>query len=173
MSTIYLIRHFKVKDAKKSWLNSEEFDAWVDAYDQYELEYIDVDLPQKIEKIYASSLQRTQKTATHLGGEFEPVELLVEVPPKAFMKTQIKLPKSLWLSISRLLWYFNRSSEENKKESIARADRFIDSVDLTQDILIVTHGFFMKVLIKRFVKCGFVGSIDISPKNGAIYRLTR
>ncbi len=65
MQTIYLLRHFKVKDTQLSNLNSEEFSSWVNNYDFYELEYKNIELPI-IDKIYVSSQNRAIKTANYL-----------------------------------------------------------------------------------------------------------
>lgn len=65
---IYLIRHFKVKDSSKKWLNSQEFNAWVKDYDNFDIEYIDIDIPKDIDDIYVSSQNRAVKTAKYLKG---------------------------------------------------------------------------------------------------------
>lgn len=52
---IYLLRHFKVKDSSIKWLNSTEFNDWVKDYDSFELEYMNIKLPQNINDIYVSS----------------------------------------------------------------------------------------------------------------------
>ena len=66
MRTIYLLRHFKVKDISKNRLNSQEFNDWVKDYDNFDIEYIDIDIPKDIDDIYVSSQNRVIKTAEYL-----------------------------------------------------------------------------------------------------------
>ena len=54
MKTIYIIRHFKVKDSTNKRLNSNEFTHWIEEYDNFDLEYLNLNLP-KFDKIYVSS----------------------------------------------------------------------------------------------------------------------
>lgn len=90
---IYFLRHFKVNDSSKNWLNSSEFDNWVKDYDTFELEYSDVFLPKNIDKIYVPSQNRAIKSADFLDLDYEINDLLVEVPIKSFINTKFKLPK--------------------------------------------------------------------------------
>jgi hypothetical protein len=41
---IYLLRHFKVKDISKNRLNSQEFNDWVKNYNNFDIEYIDINI---------------------------------------------------------------------------------------------------------------------------------
>lgn len=170
---IYILRHFKVKDNSKIWLNSREFNDWVKEYDLFELEYLNVHLPSKIDKTYVSSLTRAIKTAEHLDIAYQISDLLTEVKSKAFINTNIKLPKWLWLFIDRVLWFFNANSSENRDMTHKRINEFIEKIDLDDDIFIITHGFFMKQIVRQFKSLGFLCDIDIRPKNGKIYELSK
>lgn len=44
MRTIYILRHFKVKDISKNRLNSAAFNDWVKDYDNFELKYININI---------------------------------------------------------------------------------------------------------------------------------
>ena len=97
MKTIYLLRHFKVKDTISNRLNSQDFEVWVDAYDTFDLEYRNVDLPA-VKNVYVSSQNRAVNTAKHLGLEYEITDLLREVEAKPFISTKKwKFSKSFWL----------------------------------------------------------------------------
>lgn len=144
---IYFLRHFKVKDSSNSWLNSEEFDKWVKDYDTFELEYSDIVLPKNLDKIYVSSQIRAIKSADFLNLDYEIDDLLVEVPIKSFINTKSKLPKWLWLFTGRLAWFFNFKQIEKKKETDKRVEDFIKNLDINSNILIISHGFFMMLLI--------------------------
>ena len=173
LQTIHLLRHFRVKDQAKGFMNADEFLAWVEEYDRMELEYCEVALPTKIDKVFVSSQQRALKSAVYLEHESETSDLLVEVNAQAFMSWKIKLPKKLWLFIDRLRWCFNLRSVENKTDTIQRASDFIEKIKDIEDILIISHGLFMHVLIAELKKEGFEGSVDKKIKNARVYTMKR
>lgn len=170
---IYLLRHFKVKDSSKKWLNSQEFNAWVKDYDNFDIEYIDIDIPKDIDNIYVSSQNRAVKTAKYLKLSYYESDLLVEVGVQAFVDTKCRFPTWFWLFMGRLLWYCNLTPYENRDLTLKRVDKFLKNIDLDKNILIITHGFFMKLLVKQLKKSGFDGTISINPKNGTIYNLCK
>jgi broad specificity phosphatase PhoE len=168
---IHLIRHFKVKDISKNRLNSQEFNAWVKDYDNFELKYIDIDIPKDIGNIYVSSQNRAINTADHLNLTYKTSELLAEVGIKAFIDTSLKLPKWLWLSVGRVFWYFDFTSSENRSDTKSRINDFISQIDFEKNTLIISHGFFMTFLIKKLKSLGFTGDVDIRVKNAKVYTL--
>ncbi len=173
MQTIHLLRHFRVKDQTKGFMNADEFLAWVKKYDSMELEYRKVDLPNRIDKLFVSSQQRALKSAAYLEHESETSDLLVEVDAQAFMSGKIKLPKKLWLFVDRLRWYFNLRSVEKRSDTIKRARDFIEEIKDMEDVLVISHGLFMHVLIAELKKEGFEGSVDKKIKNATIYTMKR
>jgi len=162
-----------VKDQAKGFMNTEEFLAWVEQYDNMELEYNEVALPAKIDKVFVSGQQRALKSVAYLAYESETSDLLVEVDAQAFMSGKIKLPKNLWLFVDRLCWYLNFRSVENRSHTIKRARDFIEKVKDIEDVLIISHGLFMHVLISELKKDGFEGSVDKKIKNATVYTLER
>ena len=173
MQKIHLLRHFRMNDNQKGLMDADNFLAWVDKYDNIELEYCEVALPAKIDKVFVSRQQRAVKSAVYLALESEMSDLLVEVDAQAFMSGKIKLPKNLWLFIDRLRWYLNFRSLENRSHTIKRARDFIEKIKDIEDVLIVSHGLFMHVLIDELKKEGFEGSIDKKIKNATVYTLER
>lgn len=169
---IYFLRHFKIKDRSKNWLNSDEFDKWVKDYDTFELKYSDIVLPNNIDKIYVSSQNRAIKTANFLKLDYETSDLLVEVPIKSFINTKFKFPKWLWLLIGRLAWFFNLTKNETREQTNKRVETFISDIDLNSNILIISHGFFMMQLIKKSKLLGFEENIPLKLKNGMIYNMS-
>jgi len=167
---IYLLRHFKVIDGSEVMMNSERFDRWVDDYDRYALEYTDVSFPL-VDTIYCSTMQRCRKSADYFHLDSIISETLIEVASKAAFQTRIKFPKSFWLLIDRISWYFNRSKHENRSDTIKRADEFINTLDTSKDLLIISHGLFLKVLCQRLKLRGYHGDVGLSMKNGRIYKL--
>jgi len=174
LKTIYLLRHFKVKDPISTKLNSEQFNKWVDRYDEFDLEYHHIELPKNIEKIYCSSLNRTVKTAKIFNKVFITTPELIEVEAFAFFNTKLKFSKTFWLLIGRILWYFNLSKKENKKDTKQRAKELIEKLqeENANKILLISHGLFLNVLTKELQKKGFQGEVDLRPKNGKIYKLS-
>jgi broad specificity phosphatase PhoE len=172
MQTIYILRHFKVKDTTTKKLNSNEFSDWVELYDNTELEYLDIDI-SKVGKVYSSSQNRAVKTAEYLKLEFEQTELLKEVEAYPFINTQFRFSKNFWLIVSRVLWLFNLTKSERKRATIKRAKEFIQKIENEDNgsILVVSHGLFLKVLISELKKIGFDGDIEFRIKSGKIYEL--
>jgi len=162
-----------VKDKQKGLMDSGEFLAWVAQYDNMELAYCEVVLPEKIDKVFVSSQQRAIKSAVYLALESKTSDLLVEVDARTFMSGKIKLPKKLWLFVDRLRWYFNLRSLENRSHTIKRARDFIEKLKETEDVLIISHGLFMHVLIAELKKEGFEGSVYKKIKNAMVYTLER
>ncbi len=173
LQKIHLFRHFRVNDNQKGIMNADEFLAWVEQYDNMELEYNKVTLPAKINKVFVSRQQRALKSAAYLELESETSDLLVEVDAQTFMSGRIKVPKNLWLFVDRLRWYFNLRSVENRSDTIKRARDFIEKIKDIEDVLVVSHGLFMHVLIAELKKEGFEGSVDKKIRNATIYTLKR
>lgn len=170
---IYLLRHLKVNDFKSVWMNSKEFNQWVEDYDFLELSYSNIQVPNDIKKIYVSSQNRAIKTADSLKIEYKISNLLEEVNIEAFIKTSIKFPKWFWLLCGRIMWYFNLTKKETRKQTDKRIEDFISSIDLDSNTLIISHGFFMIQLIKKLKNLGFEGNIPLKLKNGEIYSLLK
>ena len=173
MQSVHLLRHFRVIDHGEGFMNADEFLAWVKSYDQSEMEYLEVNLPLSLDKIYVSSQQRALKSAEFLGLEYEKSDLLVEVDAQAFVSGKIKLPKKLWLFVDRLRWHFGVRKVEKRSDTIQRAKSFIKKLKETDNVLIVSHGLFMYVLIAELKKEGFEGSVDKKIKNATIYTMER
>lgn len=172
MKTIYILRHFKVKDTTKQKLNSQEFSQWVEFYDNTPLEYKDVNLP-KVNKVFASIQNRAIKTVEYLKLEFETTELLKEVEAVPFIDTQKKFSKNFWLVIDRILWFFNFKKKENRVDTVKRVHEFLEQVKDENSILVVSHGLFIKVLVYELEKLGYKGDKNFRAKNGKLYCFRR
>ena len=165
------MRHFRVKDSSKKLLNSKEFNEWVEDYDRFDLEGLDVKIDKNIEVFITSQKRRAILTAEKLKLKSIESNLFNEVETEAFIDTKIKLSKTLWLFIARVLWYFNLTKLETRNDSIKRAKDAIEFLKSLkkESCLIVSHGFFMKILIKELEKSSYKGEIDVKPKNGKTY----
>lgn len=167
-----MMRHFKVKDTKKCWMNSVQFDQWVEEYDTFDLDDTSVDFPN-VSTVYVSSHTRALRTADFIDSKYQISDFVREVDAKAFTQTSLLLPKWLWLFISRIQWYFNISKGENRVDTIRRIEYFFQTCDLQQNIMIITHGFVMKIIIKVLKKHGFDGKNTFIPHNGKVYRFKK
>ena len=170
--TVHILRHFKVKDTLKQKLDSEEFSKWVELYDNTPLEYSDVELPD-VDKVYVSSQNRAIKTAEYLGLDFERTDLLKEVETRPFLDTKRKFSKNFWLVIDRVLWFFNFKHKENRNDTTKRVHQFLEKIEDEESVLLVSHGFFIKVLIYELEKLGYKGDKNFRAKNGKLYKFTK
>ena len=109
--------------------------------------------------IYVSDLKRSQETAVQLFGHVSLQEMmqLGEVPLRSAFDTTIKLPLWVWNVSGRVQWFLNRKRQvESRKETIKRADDVIRILERDgRDCILITHGFFMKTLIKRMKVHGY------------------
>jgi len=175
---IGLIRHFKVNYHKKLFMTSKQFKQWEENYNTSEVIKNDVELMGiKWDKCYSSTLIRAIITAQHVyKDEIVQNDLIRETIIDPIFKTNLKLPYWFWAVSGRLAWYFNhKSQEENKTITKDKAKKFVDLLldeiqkQSKENILIVTHGFFMYSLQKELKKRGFIGKLITSPKNGVLY----
>lgn len=173
LKTIYLMRHFKVDDAcEKKVFNSKEIDVWVDRYDEFPLITKNLILP-KIDKTYTSELNRSKRSAQYLKLTYESNILFNEVSTKTFIDTNFRFPKILWLITGRVLWSMGAiKRSETKKQTYKRAKEaaklLIESKK--ENTLVISHGFFMRILSEELKLRGFDGKMDKAPRNGVIYR---
>ena len=109
--------------------------------------------------IYTSTLKRTRDTAEALFGSrtFIETKLLNEVPLKSFCDSRIPLPLLVWNVIGRLQWGMgNIRQPEGRKDSQRRANILIEElIRKNRDCVLVSHGFFMRILIKELKRYGF------------------
>ncbi|MDA3860439.1 MAG: phosphoglycerate mutase family protein [Melioribacteraceae bacterium] len=173
---IGLVRHFKVispHGSKK--LTSKEFDEHMSGYDIYPVKPNEINIDSNDWDIcYASTLSRAQTTAqTVYSGKIISTPLIVEVPLSAFMKTSFKLHTMVWQVVGRIAWLFSfKSQKEGRPQTLLRINQFLELIEKSghQNILIVSHGFFMKILARELKKRNFKGELEFSPKNGKLYR---
>ena len=176
---IGLVRHFKVISPRgNKKLNSTEFNDRMSGYDIYPVKPNVVNInSDEWDVCYASTLSRAQTTAkTIYNGEIITTPLIVEVPLSAFINTNTRLHYMVWQIVGRIAWLFSlKSQEEVKPQTLLRINEFLTQIkdSENENILIVSHGFFMKVLVRELKKRGFKGSLDFSPKNGKLYRFER
>ena len=176
---IGLVRHFKVLSPNgKKMLNSAEFIKRMSEYDIHPVKSNKINIDSnEWDACYASTLSRAQTTAkTIYDGDIVTTPLIIEVPISSFIKTNIRLHYMVWLIVGRIAWLFSfKSQPEVKPQTLSRINEFIKQIENSghQNILIVSHGFFMKVFVRYLKKRGFKGNLEFSPKNGKLFRFEK
>lgn len=158
---ITIIRHGKVDMKWSKWCTSKQFDFECCQYDEAALVPISCNDLQNDggEEIYISTLKRSRITAEILFKRklFIETELLNEVPLKSFCDCRIKLPLWLWNVIGRAEWLLQCNRQpEGRSMTEQRADKVIQLLGKkNKDCILVSHGFFMRTLIRRLESNGF------------------
>lgn len=159
-------------------MTSKEFKNWEENYNISGVIRKDVELMGiNWDKCYSSTLIRAITTAQHVyKDDIIQNDLIRETIIDPIFKSNLKLPYWFWAISGRIAWYFNhKSQQENKIITKEKAEKFVDLLlnearkEGTENILIVTHGFFMYSLQKELKKRSFTGKLIYSPKNGILY----
>ncbi len=162
MISIHFKRHVKVDFKWNSLYNAKGFNSACIKYDTTHI------IPQSIPKnkhkfnnIYISTLLRTEQTANIFGINtlnVQKTKILNEVPIKAFVKTSLKLPTSIWLFMGRVQWFFNKNTQpETRIETVHRIEKLMDTIENESgNILIIGHGFYFLQFKKVLKQKGFV-----------------
>lgn len=74
----------------------------------------------------------------------------------------------MWLLMGRLAWYFSHSSQvERRSETLDRAKQILDWIEeryRNRNVLVVSHGAFMKVLTQELSRRGYRGKGFVKPR---------
>ena len=156
-----MIRHEKADMAWDKKYNSAAYDLACDKYDECPIvlsskEYSKID---DTKTVYISELSRTYETACKLfnKSDFIKTSLLNEVPLKSFKDTNKMYPLWVWNFVGRFQWFLQSDRQtEGKRETEIRAKKMIELLEKhREDCYLITHGFYMKVLIKELKKQGY------------------
>lgn len=158
---IILIRHEKVDMAWDKKYNSVEYDLACEHYDRCPIAFPDKKYAKiaGAGRVYVSGLSRTYETACRLfdGTDFVKTSLLNEVPLRSFKDIERLYPLWVWNFVGRLQWFLGKSRQpESKENTKIRARKIIKLLEKGQeDCYLVTHGFYMRVLISELRRCGY------------------
>lgn len=172
---IGFVRHFKVDlPGNKSVYSTAEFNKQMIDYDSAPVIANNLDINESDWDIcYCSDLLRAITTAHAIyKKEIIKTGLLREVPLRAFTNTTWRLPSFIWHFAGRIAWRFNKQSQpEVYEQTLKRVHDFYDLISSQKEkkVLVVTHGFFMRVLYEELIKKGFRGEIELNPRNGKLY----
>jgi broad specificity phosphatase PhoE len=172
---IGLVRHFKVdyKDYNPFYF-PDEYDAAIKGYDEADVILKEIHLDGiDWEICFSSSFSRAIKTAEYIyKKKIIKTELLREVNLKAFTTKRIKLPSFVWHIGARISWSVNGKSQPETKEATEIRIRKIYAMirnSEKENVLVVSHGFFMKCFASFLIREGYNGKIDPVPHNGKLY----
>jgi broad specificity phosphatase PhoE len=172
---IGLVRHFKVDYKSYShFYYPEGFRTAMQEYDEAEIILGQTDLNGTDWQIcFSSSYKRAIEAAKSIFmNEIIETNLLREVSLQPFTLRKFKLPWFIWHVGARIAWSKNSKSQDETKQETNERIKLIYSKILEserQNILVVSHGFFMKCFSTFLRKNGFKGEIDPFPQNGRLY----
>ena len=172
-----LVRHFKVDQTiDEKFLSPEKFDTTIKEYDSCSVIPNGLEINSSEWDIcYCSSLPRAITTAkTIYNKEIIKTDLIVEVPISSFTKRNIKLPLFIWHLGARIAWYKSHHSQtEDIYATKRRIEEFYKLISNSghENILVVAHGYFLKVFYEVMKKKGYSGDVELNIKNGKLYVL--
>jgi broad specificity phosphatase PhoE len=171
---IGLLRHFKVTLGYPGKLvTSKELLIWQQEYNESQIEEIEIEHRGQIwSKCYSSDLERAKITASRaFDGNIIYSEDLREMSLYPVIRSGLRLPLWLHVTLIRVAWYLgHKSQKESKKEVITRINRVLDeAIANDEDILIVGHGGIMMFMRKELLKRGFSGPKFNRPENAKLY----
>ena len=158
---VVIIRHGKVNMRWRKWYTSKQYDRDCANYDFADIVSIGGS-PKNVASadIYISTLKRSRQTAEQLFGEgsFLETDLLNEVPLNSFCDCSVLLPLWIWNVMGRLQWLWqSKRQKEKRTDTQKRADQLIRKLlEKGRDCILVSHGFFMRTLVRELKKQGFV-----------------
>ena len=177
---ISMIRHGKSVCTKTSRIACEEFESWVEQYDNSgvfeENSYptVTLDKIKTANIILASDLKRSIESTNLLNPNLEaisnPLFRETELPIPLTNLWGLKLNSNIWAVILRFLWFFGYS---NGCESLSSAkDRANKASELLikhaqehTSVVLVGHGFFNMLIAKELKKEGWEGRRKTSSKH--------
>ncbi|MCB9208001.1 MAG: histidine phosphatase family protein [Ignavibacteriales bacterium] len=173
-----LIRHFKVIQNEKTFLSSREFANAMNKYDSSPVKKNGLQINTNDWEIcYCSSLPRAVTTAeTIYDGEIIKTDLIKEVPISPFTKLNIKLPSMIWHIAARIAWYKSHKSQtEDIFGTKKRINEFYEMFKNSgyEKILIVSHGYFLRMFYEEMKKKGFDGDVEVNIRNGKLYTIAK
>ncbi len=126
---------------------------------------------------YCSTLPRAITTAESIyKGKIIKTDLIIEVPISPFTKRNIKLPSFIWHIGARIAWYRSHKSQiENIDGTKKRINEFYKIIKNSgyENILIVSHGYFLRMFYEEMKKKCFEGEVDVNVQNGKLYIINK
>lgn len=173
-----LVRHLEVVAPKRDGLmTSKEFARWAAKYEESGVMLAGAETKySNWSKCICSSSKRAIETASLLyGKDIIKTDLIREVPIAPVFTAKTRLPSVFWLIAGRIAWLLSHKSQrEIYGDTLKRVRLFVAEVllDKKEDILIVSHGFIMKLISQELAKQKFRGPKIRKAKHGRLYMYT-
>jgi broad specificity phosphatase PhoE len=177
---ISLIRHGKSKLTKNGRMTCEEFNYWVEEYDNngvFEKDAYPIETLEKIAKaniVITSDLKRSIDTARLLNPNLklisDPLFHETELPIPSSNIWGLKISPSSWVVILRCLWFMGYSSGcESLSNAKTRAEKaseiLVEYAREYRYVVLVGHGFFNMLVAKELQKMGLEGKKKANSKH--------
>lgn len=171
---IGLVRHLEVIQSSRKLVTSAKFKEWVREYDIADVQQSPVDLGENNwDLCFSSDLPRALLTAQRIANcKILTTDCLREVPISPILNTNLRLPVSLWLGLGRMGWLLSHHSQpESRIQTTKRINDFLSQILSLKEsnVLLVTHGFLMRLIRKELLNNGFRGERFVKARNGMIY----
>lgn len=175
---IGLVRHYKVSCAPKRRMTSSEFAEWVKEYDVSGVIENNLKINENDWDIcYTSDLYRAKTTAKSVyKGEITETPLLREIPAVPPYNTNFKLHTNTWFALSRIAWFNSHHSQvEMKADTVKRVEDILNIIhdQEKERVLLVCHGFLMRIMSRKLIRSGYKGKKLYNPKNAVLYEYTK
>lgn len=164
---ISLIRHGKSKHIDNKRMTCNDFNDWVEKYDDrgvFEEEYYPSDTLEKIEKaniVITSDLKRSIESAKLLNSSFKvissPLFRETELPVPSKKLWRLRLKPILWAVILRCLWFTGYSNgceslTSAKQRAKKAAEDLVEYAQKHKSVVFVGHGFINLLIAKELQK---------------------
>jgi hypothetical protein len=173
---VVLIRHFKVGFKWKRFYNSADYERDCGGYNTSPVIKSDIKFTST-DRLITSTMSRAMETSRHIfkRDPDHSDEDLCEVPIRPFTDTKVPLPKLIWDVIGRIQWRLGISKQpESFEQSRKRVRQFLEALMQKGDnVVIVCHGWIIKLLIRELRSHGFKGPNPVFIQNGIPYEYTR
>jgi len=175
--TVTLMRHYRVDCRWESRYTAQSYRDAMRSYDDADVLDQKLELTNDCQRVITSALKRSRQTQALLCGERPSLhtELLNEVPLEPFTLDGRERSLHLWNAMARLQWLVNdRRQPETRRGTRARARRFVETFLREEgNYLVISHGFFLRMLSRELLKRGFTGRPIQFMRNGERRTYTR
>ena len=162
---IFLVRHYEPDVERSGFFNAAEASKFISDYDAADLVKTSFQrpagLPEKIPKVYCSTLPRAKQTARLLFGE--ETQLIEnadfnEFQRKIFQLPLFRFPIEVWLAAARFSWILGLNSRgietfrQARKRALHCAETLARYAETENEVVLVAHGFlnaFIRLALKK------------------------
>ncbi|WP_439881786.1 histidine phosphatase family protein [Pontibacter sp. MBLB2868] len=165
---IFLIRHARPEVDNNGLFDAEAARQYITAYDTAKVEQFvlqhEVIPYQEIDKVYCSTLIRSQLTAKAIFGDNVHLRIdnsFREFERRIFSLPLVRLPIKLWLLSARILWFLGLNSKgietfrEARKRARSCARTLAADAVQNKTSVLVAHGLLNNFILRELRKMGW------------------